>query len=218
MHARLLIDMDVSHPFTALMPTLDSAVLAVLARTTRAQTGREVALAAGRSPSGVRPVLDRLAEQGLVDSERAGRAYVYTLNREHLAAPAVEELAGLRPALVDRLRQEIAEWSITPSHVSLFGSTARGDGDAASDVDLFIVRPEGVEAEDSAWRGQLDKLAEGVRRWTGNHAGIAELSTDQLATLRKRRPPVLKDLDADAITLSGPDVGVLLRGEDDGSP
>ncbi len=218
MHARLLIDMDVSHPFTALMPTLDSAVLAVLARTTRAQTGREVALAAGRSPSGVRPVLDRLAEQGLVDSERAGRAYVYTLNREHLAAPAVEALAGLRPALIDRLRQEIAEWSITPSHVSLFGSAARGDGDAASDVDLFVVRPEGVDAEDSAWRGQLDKLAEGVRRWTGNHAGIAELSTDQLATLRKRRPPALKDLDADAITLSGPDVGALLWGESDGSP
>lgn len=218
MRAILLVGMDFSHPFTALMPSVDSAVLAVLARTTRAQTGREVALAAGRSPSGVRPVLDRLAEQGLVDSERAGRAYIYTLNREHLAAPAIEALAGLRSGLVDRLRQEIAEWRIAPSHASLFGSTARGDGDAASDVDLFIVRPEGIEAEDAIWRGQLDRLAEGVRRWTGNHAGIAELSTDQLAALRERRPPVLKDLDADALTLSGPGVGALLRGEDDGSP
>jgi len=200
------------------MPSVDSAVLAVLARTTRAQTGRQVALAAGRSPSGVRPVLDRLAEQGLVDSERAGRAYIYTLNREHLAAPAIEALAGLRSGLVDRLRQEIAEWRIAPSHASLFGSTARGDGDAASDVDLFIVRPEGTEAEDAIWRGQLDRLAEGVRRWTGNHAGIAELSTDQLAALRERRPPVLTDLDADALTLFGPGVGALLRGGDDGSP
>jgi DNA-binding transcriptional ArsR family regulator len=218
MRAKLLISMDVSHPFTALMPGLDSAVLSVLARTTRAQTGREVALAAGRSPSGVRSVLDRLAEQGFVDSERAGRAYVYTLNREHLAAPAVEALAGLRPALADRLRREIAGWRIAPSHASLFGSAARGDGDAASDVDLFIVRPGGIEAEDATWRDQLDGLAEGVRRWTGNHAGIAELSTDQLATLKKRRPPVLKDLDADAITLFGPEVGALLRGEDNGSP
>lgn len=218
MRAKLLIGMDVSHPFTALMPTLDSAVLTVLARTTRPQTGREVALAAGRSPSGVRPVLDRLAEQGLVDSESMGRAFVYTLNREHLAAPAVEALADLRSALVNRLRQEIAAWTIAPSHASLFGSAARGDGDAASDVDLFVVRPEKIGAEDATWRAQLDGLAEGVKRWTGNYAGIAELSTDQLATLRKRRPPVLKDLDADAITLSGPDVGALLRGEGDGSP
>jgi predicted nucleotidyltransferase len=156
MRAKLLISMDVSHPFTALMPGLDSAVLSVLARTTRAQTGREVALAAGRSPSGVRSVLDRLAEQGFVDSERAGRAYVYTLNREHLAAPAVEALAGLRPALADRLRREIAGWRIAPSHASLFGSAARGDGDAASDVDLFIVRPGGIEAEDATWRDQLE--------------------------------------------------------------
>lgn len=203
--------MDVSRPFTALMPGLDSVVLSALARTTRAQTGREVALAAGRSPSGVRPILERLAEQGLVDSERMGRAFVYRLNRDHLAAPPVEALASLRSGLFDRLRNEIAGWRIAPVHASVFGSTARGDGDAASDVDLFIVRPKGTEAEDATWRDQLDRLAERVRLWTGNHAGIAEISTDQLATLRTRRPPVLNDLDADAITLAGPNVGALLR-------
>jgi predicted nucleotidyltransferase/predicted transcriptional regulator len=209
--------MDVSRPFTALFPALDSVVLSNLAQTTRPRTGREISRLAHRSPAGVGTVLARLVEQGLVDREKAGNAFVYTLNREHLAAPAVEALANLRPSLLGRLRQEIAQWQITPVHASLFGSAARGNGDASSDVDLFIVRPEQVEEEDATWRSQVDGLAEGVRRWTGNHAGIAELSTDQVASMRRRRPPILNELDADAITLAGADVGVLLRGEVDGS-
>lgn len=209
--------MDVSRPFTALMPALDSAVLAVLAQTTRPRTGREIARVAGRSPAGVRSVLERLVEQGLVDREKAGRAFVYTLNREHLAAPAVEALTNLRPGLFERLRQAIATWKVAPTHASLFGSAARGDGDARSDIDLFIVRPEKIDEDDATWRSQLDGLAEGIRRWTGNHASIAELSTKQLTSLRKRRPPILKELDADAITLAGPDVATILRRRSDGA-
>jgi hypothetical protein len=209
--------MNVSRPFTALMPALDSAVLSVLAGTTRPRTGREIAGVAGRSPAGVRAVLERFVEQGLVDRDRAGKAFVYTLNREHLAAPAVEALANLRPGLFDRLRQEIASWEIAPAHASLFGSAARGDGDASSDIDLFVIRPGRVDEDDATWRHQLDGLAEGIRRWTGNHAGIAELSTDQLASLRKRRPPILKELDADAITLAGPDATTILREKADGA-
>jgi predicted transcriptional regulator len=209
--------MNVSRPFAALMPALDSAVLSVLAGGTRPRTGREIAGVAGRSPTGVRAVLERFVEQGLVDRERAGKAFVYALNREHLAAPAIEALTNLRPGLFERLRQEIAAWKLAPVHASLFGSTARGDGDASSDIDVFVVRPGGVDEDDATWRHQLDGLAEGIRRWTGNHAGIAELSTDQLASLKRRRPPILKELDADAIALFGPDVGTLLREPADGT-
>jgi len=203
--------MNVSHPFRALFPALDGVVLSVLARTTRPRTGREIARIAERSPAGVRSVLERLVEQGLVDRERAGNAFVYTLNRDHLAAPAVEDLVDLRGKLLERLRRRIGDWSIAPVHSSLFGSAARGDGDEGSDIDLFVVRPGDVDEDDPTWRAQLDGLAEGVRRWTGNHAGIVELSTKQLASLKRRRPPVLRELDADAVTLSGPEVGTILR-------
>lgn len=203
--------MNVSHPFRALFPALDGVVLSVLARTTRPRTGREIARISERSPAGVRSVLERLVEQGLVDRERAGNAFVYTLNRDHLAAPAVEDLVDLRLKLLERLRRQIGDWSIAPVHSSLFGSAARGDGDEGSDIDLFVVRPGDVAEDDPTWRAQLDELAEGVRRWTGNHAGIVELSTKQLASLKRRRPPVLEELDTDAVTLFGPEVGTILR-------
>jgi predicted nucleotidyltransferase len=34
-------------------------------------------------------------------------------------------------------------------HASLFGSAARGDGVPESDIDLLIIRPERVDAEDA---------------------------------------------------------------------
>lgn len=141
--------MDTARPYLAICPTLDSDVLAVLAGTSRPLTGREVARLAGRrSHAGVLDALNRLAQHGLVDRQEAGRAFLFTLNREHLAAPAVDILAGLRTELLNRIRHTIETWQVAPTHVSLFGSTARAEGDTASDIDLFVVRPRGVAEDD----------------------------------------------------------------------
>ena len=91
-------------------------------------------------------------------------------------------------------------------HASLFGSAARGDGDVSSDIDLFVVRPSKIDADDPVWRRQIDQLAESVRSWTGNHAGISEISDDQLRTLADERPRVIEDLHEDAIDLAGKDL------------
>jgi predicted nucleotidyltransferase len=186
-------------------------VLTVLAGTTRPLTGREVARLAGRrGHSGVLLVLNRLTEHGLVDREEAGRALLYTLNRDHLIAPAVLLLAGIRAELRRRIAQALEEWVTPPLHVSMFGSAARGEGDTSSDIDLFVVRPEGISAEDEQWRAQLDDLATRIRRWTGNHAGIADVGEDELRELERAKRPILLELRKDAITLFGPAVDDLL--------
>lgn len=203
--------MDVAHPYTAICPTLDSGVLSVLAGTTRPLTGREIARLLGRrSHSGVLDALNRLAEHGVVDREEAGRALLFTLNREHLAAPAVDVLARMRSELLTRLRGAVDSWEVAPVHVSMFGSAARGEGDASSDIDLFIVRPKDVEGEEPRWRGQLDHLARRVQRWTGNRAGIAEAGEEEIARLRGEEPPIVAELRSDAITIAGTEVAALL--------
>ena len=136
-------------------------------------------------------------------SEEAGNAYLYTFNREHLAAPALEQLAGIRSELERRLRTEIAEWEIAPTHASIFGSAARGDGDNSSDIDVFVVRPLGVPEDDPGWRAQLARLSEHVQAWTGNHVGLSEISATDVRRLRRERPPVVEELRADAINLAG---------------
>ncbi|MGI8461924.1 MAG: helix-turn-helix domain-containing protein [Solirubrobacterales bacterium] len=196
-------NMDLSKPSAVISSSLDAAVLSVLAGTTDRFTGREVARLAGRPPSSVQRALDRLVGQGLVNAREAGRAVLYKLNREHLAADAVIALAELRVELLRHLREEIGSWTVKPDHASLFGSAARGDGDTSSDIDLFVVRPAAVDEDDRRWRAQLDRLAERVHAWPGNHAGIAEVSAEEVERLRRERPAVVNDLHRDAVELAG---------------
>ena len=56
-----------------------------------------------------------------------------------------------------------------------------------------------------------DPLAESVLAWTGNHAGISEIAETDLAKLRRKPPPVLKDVRADGIDLAGVPVRALLK-------
>lgn len=178
--------MDMSDPFSTVCPTLDGPVLSVLAGTSRPLSARDVARLVSRgSWSGVRKTLHRLAEQGVVRREEAGNVQLYTLNREHLAAPSIERLADLRGELIRRLTDSVHAWTISPRHASIFGSAARGDGDLESDVDLFVVRPAKINAENATWRQQLDALALAVRDWTGNHAGISEVGATEIAKVAR---------------------------------
>ncbi len=204
--------MDLARPSAALLRDLDVAVLAVLAGTERPLSGREISRLAGRrSHSGVLTVLTRLSTHGLVDLQEAGRALLYTLNRDHLAAPAVELLTSMRAELFDRMRTTVSTWAVEPFHLSVFGSAARGDGDVESDIDLFLVRHEQTDEDDVAWVAQRAALTGRIHRWSGNHAAIAEVSPAQLAQLRREGAPILEQLRRDAVVVAGPSVVDLLE-------
>ena len=204
--------MDVARPYSAVSPTVEGDVLVALAGTTKPLTGRQVAQLVRRgSQKGVSVALDRLVKHGLVLREEAGRAYLHRLNRDHVAAAAVEALAAMRSEFLGRLRERIGQWVVAPSHASLFGSAARADGDTDSDIDLLVVRPDAVDEDDQVWREQLEGLAEAVHTWTGNHAGIVELSQREFAALPTHRPPILDDLQTDGIDLAGEKLRRALR-------
>lgn len=203
--------MNVAKPFAALSDSVDADVLVALAGSTVPRSGREVARQAGRSNTGVQHALERLVEHGLVDRLETGRTYLYTLNWDHLLASAVERMAEASSELIVRLREAIGAWEIPAVHASMFGSAARGDGDVDSDIDLFIVRPEQADARDHIWGRQVDELAEEVKSWTGNSAGIAEVSEQELSRLRVDQPLLVVDLRRDAVDLVGAPARSLLR-------
>lgn len=205
--------MNVSRPYGLISHPLDSAVLYVLAGTSGGLTGRRIAqLAPEGTQQGVSKALNRLSEEGIVEREPAGNAIMFRLNRDHLAAAPIVQLMRLREDLIGRLVTELSSWAMRPVHASMFGSAARGDGDAHSDIDLFIVRPGGVDDEDPRWQGQLEGLAEHVAAWTGNRASVADVSADDLAALRECRPAIVGDLEEDALRLVGPEVRAVLDG------
>jgi predicted nucleotidyltransferase len=197
--------MQFSEPISTVFPGLHGRVLSVLAQTDTALTGRALAglLHTPASTSGVQKVLDDLVRNGVVSSEPAGRAKLYTLNRDHVAAPAIEELANLRDRFVGRLRAEAETWEISATAVWLFGSTSRGQGGADSDIDILVVRPDDIGDSDPQWLLQIETLAEHATRWTGNPCEIVEYSSRELKQLVRRGERLVTELRRDALPVAG---------------
>jgi predicted nucleotidyltransferase len=185
--------MDVAMPLRSVVPTLDGPVVAALAATTAPLALAEVHRRAGDgSKSGVRRVLLRLVSEGLVHEVPGG----YVLNRDHVAAPAVELLANLHGELLARIRGEVEGWVPSPRLVGLFGSAARRDGDASSDIDLLVVSDDG-NVDD------VDRLRQRIEAWAGNAAQIITLTAADLRRLRRGREPIVAGWERDLIVISG---------------
>jgi DNA-binding transcriptional ArsR family regulator len=134
--------MDLTDPTRSVAPSLDTAILAVLAASGRPLTVGEVATQASRgSEIGIRRSMARLVEQGIVKATEMGRNRVHEINADHVAAPVAALLAGLRLELWKRMRKELAGWNPKPAYSCVFGSAARRDGGSESDIDVLLVHP-----------------------------------------------------------------------------
>lgn len=176
--------------------------MATLARGDVELSGRELARHVGRgSPEGIRRAADRLVSQGTVTRRSAGGAHLYRLNRNHLATPYIEGLANLRGQLIDRLRDLIGAWEEHPRIALLFGSVARGEASAESDLDVLVIREKASDPESDRWRAQLLELQRCATAWTGNDTRVVEYSEAELAESGTER--LLTEAVRDGIELFG---------------
>lgn len=187
----------------------------MLAGADAAFTGRQVhALIGERSQRGVQLGLDRLRRQGIVTAEPAGRAFIYRLNTNHLAAAHLRGLAHLRHEFLRRLRAEFDGWQPGPLAAFLFGSSARRDSTPDSDVDICLVRPSEVDDPDRPeWRSQVEALSATITSWTGNDARIVEFGIGEIKAGTTHRS-LLASIRAEGILLAG-DESVLRGGRSD---
>lgn len=193
--------MQTQHPLAVITPTLDGDVLAVLARADAPYTVGSIQRVIGsRSYTGIRKVLDRLVQQGIVIAQPVGAVISYRLNREHLAAQHIVALANLRATLIGRIRTSIEAWPTPPVWTALFGSAARGEMRPDSDIDLFVVDP-GLDHE--RWEGYVHQLGGEVSRWTGNDARVLSMTEDEVRLGAVTRDPILQSLLDEALTITG---------------
>ena len=186
--------MDVSNPVRSVIHSMAGPVLVVRAGSTATSSLANVhGQVPGASKSGVRLTLLRLVEEGVVLQVPGG----YILNREHLAAPAVVLLAGMRSELLRRIRMLVDEWEEEPLLVAAFGSFARRDGDTESDIDLLLVT-KAKNADE-----QAGELSERVRAWTGNQCHVMALTHTDISRLRRNKEGILKEWERDLETIRG---------------
>lgn len=232
--------MDLADPTRAITPTLDGPILAVLASAGRPLTVGEIAAQVPRgSEIGVRKAVARLVDQGIVTAIQMGRNLVHELNREHIAAPAAQALAGLRGELWKRIREALAGWTLKPVYASVFGSAARRDGGPESDIDLLLVHPNlpgdkhppkrergiwgllnevalGMASQapsaisGTQWHGQVDQLRVKVQGWTGNPLQVVDVSFWQWAEMRSTDPALFEQIARDGVTVAGQPIDFLV--------
>ena len=117
-----------------------SAVLgALFLRPETALHVRELARLTGVSPGSLHRELRALAEMGLLIRQETGRQVYYRANQQ---CPVYPELTGLlrkTAGLVDVLRDALAPLAVQIEQAFVYGSMARGDEHAHSDVDLMVI-------------------------------------------------------------------------------
>lgn len=198
---------DLSSPLRSLIPTLDSAVLDVLAGTESALSLAQLSkMATHGSRAGLSLALDRLVEQGLVSALPANRGSLYRLNRDHVLAEAVTTAAAARQTILSRLVAQVQQMNPTPEHVSVFGSFARREAGAGSDIDVLFIL---AHTAPDAWFEQVGELAQAVYSWTGNRLEYLVFSLDEFAGVVHRGEPIVDSWLADSITVYGRDLEAL---------
>lgn len=187
--------MDLSSPMSSVIPGVYGHVLTVLARTTKQLNARQVAtLTNGRASfRRVNDVLQELTVSGLVMRQDSPPSYLYRLNRDHVAAAGIIELANLREVLLTRIKDDVADWTWQAAAVWLFGSAAKGTADTHSDVDLLVVADDDLPDTD-AWAHHVSSLSEKVNLWTGNDCEILELTVSELRAAVESENRLVADL------------------------
>ncbi|NYE02107.1 putative nucleotidyltransferase [Kineosphaera limosa] len=176
-------------------------VLTCVARSTKIYSLGEIADYAGASRPGVRLAAERLAEQGLLDEISIGRTRGYSLNREHVLTEPLLAAANGRATAISRIRERIEGWTLPAQHAVLFGSAARREGDASSDVDLLIVPQAEGAHQDDLWSTQILELVTAVRRWTGNSCDVVTLSPKEWSDLSDSDEPFAVEIRREGMDL-----------------
>lgn len=181
-------------PFGGIIPGARGAVLAALLRTDAPLTGRQIhsLVSDDHSLWSVQEALKVLTRLGLVNTQVVGRAGVHTIQEDHVSVGPLRELLDPLAALTTVVREEVGE---NVEAVILFGSIARGEATAASDVDLAVIAP-------ADWEGRSD-LQDAVRSRLGNACDVLVFDPKDLPRLVSAREPVIGKILADGVALVG---------------
>lgn len=184
--------MNFSEPFGGLMPGARGAVLAVLLRTGAPLTGRRIhALVEGHSLGAVQQALRDLERIGVISTETIGRAGVHLINENHETIAPLRSLASP----IEMLTRVVRDAAVDVEAVIVFGSIARGEARADSDIDLVVIAPE-------AWDGRAD-LQQAVRERLGNDCDVLHLTRKHFTLAPEAREPVVAEILRDGLALVG---------------
>jgi len=197
--------MNLSEPLEGLTNLVVAAVLRVLARTDTGFSGRQVhALAGVGSTSSVHRALAGLVKVGVVSSESRPPSIMYRINRNHALWSVIELALAARTRVFEGIGEFCAE--SLPEELGLtvvvYGSVARRDSTISSDVDLFVVYPDGIDPEARADFSY--QIASHIEQVTGSETQVFSVERAELAQRIVENDPLVANVLTDGIVVYGP--------------
>jgi predicted nucleotidyltransferase len=181
--------MDFARPIQALIPGAQGRILAVLAETSAELNLRTLARLSGVSLAQVSRVMPALVDLGVVERREVPPSALFRLVPDHVAARALLQLTRARTTVLEEVGRSAATLDPAPLAVVVYGSFARGDSSRDSDIDVVVVRPDGITDDDDPWHDQLEAWRRQAVRLTGNPVELLVVDLDAAQRqLRGRRP------------------------------
>lgn len=118
-------------------------------------------------------------------------AGVHHINESHAAIAPLRSLASP----IEMLTRVVREAVRVVDAVIVFGSVARGDAHADSDIDLVVIAP-------TEWAGRAD-LQQQVQERLGNACDVLHLTREHVELAPEDRESVVADVLVDGIALVG---------------
>jgi predicted nucleotidyltransferase len=198
-----IVAVDYTRPVQTLIPGAQGLILGVLAETTAQLNLTTVSRLAGVSLAQASRVLPELVHLGLVERVEAPPSALFRLMDENLVGRLVRSMTDLRYLALRTVGDCSAQQKLRPELVIVFGSFARGDTDADSDLDVVIVRPADINDADATWSESIVTLNQELARALGNPVNILEVGAHELARRLKSHSELWHSIRNEGIVVYG---------------
>jgi predicted nucleotidyltransferase len=168
-------------------------------------TGRALAQAAGVEAKRAAEALRDLVEAGLIQRRRAGRAFLYSMNRNSYVSsdillPAFERERDWLKQLGKEIRLSVPGID----SVILYGSWARNEARPESDIDLLVVTGRKKDRDRKrALQDRLDDTRGRMAERYGKPVSLLVLDRDEVRRRLRKRNVLLREIIAQGEVIAG---------------
>jgi predicted nucleotidyltransferase len=204
--------MDFRQPVEAVIPGATGRLLAALAKVEAELPVSTLASVAGVGRTRASGIIGELSALGIVERREIGRTVLVSLARHSAAGELIDRLAHLGAEVTARLRSLATELEPAPATLLVFGSFARGEADAHSDLDVLAVRSPAANPD--KWAAALSVFAEQAHDLAGSPIQLLDYDLDELRRKAGPKARVGRDfwnaVRRDAIVLAGSQLDELI--------
>lgn len=187
----------------SVIPGAQGRILAVLAESTAYLNLRTIALLAGTSPAQASRVLPELVRSGLVERREAPPSALFRLVDDNVGSRVVRALSRSRETVLAELGSQAETLEPGPVSVIVFGSFARGEAEADSDLDVLFVQPKGMNDDDYRWAAAVEGWRQFARRLTGNRVEVVEANENSVGRFLRSHKTLWADIVRDGVVVYG---------------